>query len=622
MDPEEEIIGQLGLILTQLRFTRRALEDVERSTARYGNFTFAAALSSGARFGAPPLFEGALKVYIVNINDLAPGGSIGEFFQTLLGGVGRLFGGFFGGFIGGTISGVALPVILAEVLTIAETIERIVSRIWPGGQPAATPPGGQSAATPPPPPDSTSSTTAMLPQVTEAVQALTGLFQSASTGPESATATSNLPQTAAGQRWLAMLQAAEGALQGLARVLNGLVLMVPLLIGAFAMIINRIADIRLVIVEMLQFALRNVFLLRGVALVTIFDTVAAAARLGAAILSILGTAVERILQSIFNMVGQLLGATLELLRFLSQGLQDTINAVLPWLVDAIGAILTRLGNSFVFRVIVHVVQMLPGLIPPLYRLIRDKPLPWTERVGLRGAAGMAASIPLPGGAAAAAPSIALPQLDLAQTLAPPSRISAVTDEVSRASSAVTGEVRNIFGAASGALSGIAQAMNNAAETGEQGFTRSLDSRLGTVRERSETLANALSAAQQAPRPQTGLERIATAYESWLSGGGLNDLLQNITERFQGTATSGADSARSIPGRIVTDAAADLARATVAIEAVTIELVPPPPVATEPAAALTPTMPRVDELVEAIMEHLHDLDMRGFRPGQGLPFAAT
>jgi hypothetical protein len=188
---------------------------------------------------------------------------------------------------------------------------------------------------------------------------------------------------------------------------------------------------------------------------------------------------------------------------------------------------------------------------------------------------------------------------------------------------VTGELRNIFGTASGALQGIAQQMNNAAETGEQGFTRSLDGRLRTVRERSQTLADALSAAQQAPRPQTGLERIATAYENWLTGGGLDSLLQNITQHFQATPTSGAAGARSIPGQIVTEAAADLARATVAIEAVTIELEPPPPPpANGPTAALTPTTPRVDELVEAVLEHLHDLDVRGFRPGQGFPFAAT
>ncbi|MBV9788199.1 MAG: hypothetical protein JOZ51_08505 [Chloroflexi bacterium] len=617
MDPEEAIVGQLGLILTQLRFTRRALEDVERSTARYGNFTFAAALASGARFGAPPMFDGALKVYVVNINDLAPGGSIGEFFQALLGGVGRLFGGFFGGLIGGTISGVALPVMLGQVAAIASTVERIVSRIWPGGQ-APTP---ETPTTPEP--ESTSSTTAMLPEITEAVRALTGLFQSASSGPERATATSNLPQTAAGQRWLAMLQAAEGVLQGISRVLNGVILIIPLLIGTFVMIINRIADIRLAIIEMLQFALRNVFLLRGVALVTIFDTVAAAARLGASILSILGSAVTTMLRSIFSIVGTLLGAALEIVRFVSQGLQDTINAVLPWLIDVIGAILTRLGNSFVFRVVVHVVQMLPNLIPPLFRLIKGDALPDSEVQGLAAAArtaqGITAVTPGP-----ATPDTPLPTLDLAQTLAPPSRISAVTDEVARASTTVTGELRNVFGAASGALTGIAQQMNTAAETGEQGFTRSLDRRLGTVRERSQSLADALSAAQQAPRPQTGLERIATAYESWLSGGGLDSLLQNITQHFQQTPTTGAASARSIPGQIVSEAAADLARATVAIEAVTIELEPPPPApaASGPTSALAPGSVRVEELVEAVMEHLHDLDVRGFRPGQGLPFAAT
>src|SRR5262245_66137514 len=124
---DEEIITQLGLILGQLRYTRRAVEDIERSTARYGGFTFATALAAGPRFGEPPMVNGALKVYVVNINDLAPGSGAGGFLQGLLGGLGRFFGGFLGGFAGGAIGGGALPVLIFELTALARRIERVLS---------------------------------------------------------------------------------------------------------------------------------------------------------------------------------------------------------------------------------------------------------------------------------------------------------------------------------------------------------------------------------------------------------------------------------------------------------------------------------------------------------------
>src|SRR4051794_26823913 len=97
----------MGLILTQLRATRRAIEEIERSTARYAGGSFLQAATVSGTFGAPPLQNGALRVYVVNINDLAPSG--GGFLEQLLGGLGRMVGGLFGGFIGGIAAGVALP---------------------------------------------------------------------------------------------------------------------------------------------------------------------------------------------------------------------------------------------------------------------------------------------------------------------------------------------------------------------------------------------------------------------------------------------------------------------------------------------------------------------------------
>src|SRR5262245_58904469 len=92
---------QFGQLLMQLRYARRALEDVERSTARYTGGGFAAALQAGPHFGEPPLLDGALKVYVVNINDLTAGQQ--SLVGNLLGGIGGLIGGIGGGFVGGFV---------------------------------------------------------------------------------------------------------------------------------------------------------------------------------------------------------------------------------------------------------------------------------------------------------------------------------------------------------------------------------------------------------------------------------------------------------------------------------------------------------------------------------------
>src|SRR5215467_1568400 len=124
----DELIHQIGLLLSQLRVARRAIEDIERSTARYNSFAFASALSAGAKFGEPPMFGGALKVWVVNINDLAPGAG-GGFLEQLLGGIGRFLGNFGGGAVGSIIASLALPDMIANIQKIADSVERILIRL-------------------------------------------------------------------------------------------------------------------------------------------------------------------------------------------------------------------------------------------------------------------------------------------------------------------------------------------------------------------------------------------------------------------------------------------------------------------------------------------------------------
>jgi hypothetical protein len=601
---EEEIITQLGLILTQLRFTRRAVEDIERSTARYGGFTFATALAAGPRFGEPPMVSGALKVYVVNINDLAPGGGIGGFLEGLLGGIGRFFGSFFGGLVGGTISGVSLPFMIGQLNRLAERIERILTLVGVGTRPA-------TAATPEPARAETAggglNLTATLAQVERVVNTFTALFQAASTGPEAAARTSSFPSTPGGERWLAMLTTASAILTGIAHVVDGLVLLVPILIGALAFVITRLDDVKLAFMDMLQFVLRNVLLLRGVVLTTLFDTVAAAARLGANVLGILATAVERILGSLFTMVGTLLDVAVSAIRFVANGLQRTIDALLRWLVETAFVVLTRLGDTLVFRFIVHVVQLLPGIIPPLWELKFGKTF-----------TGSISAPPLgpPAFPGALAPLPAFP--DLAAIITPSA--TAFGTSVTTAAGTLTREMRGIFGAGGSALAGLSGSLERAA-AGEARASERLGEHYRTVRDRSRDFAAALTPAVEASRrePATGFEAIAQAYESWLGTGGLDTLLGTITEHFRRGPTTGAAAATSLPGTVATGAVGERPRATIEIDAITIELAPPPTGAaaatTGGVSSITPEQPEQVSL-SMLTELFHELEERGWNPALG------
>jgi hypothetical protein len=616
---EEEIITQLGLILGQLRFTRRAVEDIERSTARYGGFSFAAPLAAGPRFGEPPMVGGALKVYVVNINDLAPGSGIGGFLEGLLGGIGRFFGGFLGGIVGGTLGGVALPFMIAQLSALAGRIERILTMLGIGTEASPGPPEGGSAApapaapAPAPAPATASvgglNLTATLHEVRRVTDAFTALFQAASTGPEAAARTSTFASTPAGERWLAMLTAAQGALAGIARVVDGLVLLVPILIGALSFVITRLDDIKLAFLETLQFILRNVLVLRGVVLTTLFDTVAAAARLAGTVLGILATTVERILGSVFTMIGSLLQLALNAIQFVGDGLQRTIDGLLRWLVDTAFTVLTRLGDTLVFRFVVHVVQLLPEIIPPI----------WELRFG-RTFTGTITSRPIPapvypGGAPPPLP----PFPSVSSTIATGAVIFSAS--VMSAASTLTVEMRNIFGTSGGALVDLSQSLEVAAAREARAAER-LGDHYRTIRDRSADVASALTPAVEAARtgPATGFEAIARAYETWLGTGGLDTLLGTITQHFSRGPTTGAQAATSIPGAVVGGAVTDRPRATIEIESVIIEIAPPPagaaaaatssPEAGAATGALPPTSGAPEITVAALTELFHDFEERG------------
>lgn len=607
----EELFGQLGLILTQLRFTRRALEDVERSTARYHGLAFASALQRGPHFSEPPLFGGALKVYVVNINDLAPGGGFGGFMEGLLGGIGRFFGGFFGGLAGGVVSGVSLPVMLGQVERIARLINSILERVlgrFPAKalETAAAPP----STAPPPPPAPPTDLAKMLGDLKDTVNAFTALFQAASTGPAgtgpaTAAGTSAAASTAAGRNWLQMLEVTRGVLQGISHVIDSLIVLVPMLLGTLAVLISRLDDIKLALVGVLQFALQNVLLLRGVVLATVFDTVSSAARLGATVLGILATAVDRILASAFNIIGVLLDTAIEAFLFVSTGLKNTVDALLNWATTTLFAVLTTLGDTLVFRVFIHLVQLLPAVIPPLYEMIESVRLSPTER----GALAIAASRTILPPAFPGTPSGAIPAFpNPAALLTPPGNLIALRTTFTDASREISTQVGSILGATQGALSDFGKAMDTTAARGEARFSEQLNGKLAALSAHSATLAETLTPEAAPGNPATGLEAIAQAYEGWLTSGGLDRLLGTITDHFRRTPTTAEGT---LPSRITEAAATERPRATIDIQDVVIEVAPPTEAAAAPPEAAPAPPPLSDEqILGAVLRAIHDLEERG------------
>jgi hypothetical protein len=607
----DDLLTAIGLMLTQLRVARRALEDIERSTARYNSFAFASALSAGASFGAPPMFGGALKVWIVNINDLAPGAGDG-FLEQLLGGLGRFLGGLGGGALGGILGGWKLPDMIGQIQKIADTVERILIRLGVDLSGAAKKDTGKKTEEP--------GLLDTLNQWIGVMKAFTGLFQAGAGKPEEAQKTAD-SLTPGAERWLAIVKSASELMNGIDRVVQGLIFLVPIVVGALAELITRLDTIKLAILDLLQFLLQELFILRGVLLVTIYDTLSAAAKLASSILGILSVAMNSIAASIFRILQDIFDAAIATIKFLSDGLQNTVDTVARWLVDTIGDVLFSIGDSIVFREIVHIVDVLPAILPPLVYAIRgEDAFKALDTAALTAAAGKTVAGPAAPGTPGARRSAGLvsPPL-ISTTLTPPADFATLSSTVGTALSDVNAQLKNTFGTATGALNIMSQQLDDAAK--DKTFTDGLKQHTDEVRANSKTLADALKLAQdqaianaKAERPKTGLDVIAKAYEDWLAGNGLQSLLTNVTEYFKKSAVADV-----FKDKAVGPSAIDRPRATVDIQDVVIELEPPAPPQPGPKEgeliAKEPGLTR-DDLLKMLAELSHELTERGFKFAPG------
>ena len=454
MMDEDLFIGFFGLILTQLRYARRALEDVERSTARYAGGNFAAALQAGPRFGAPPILDGALKVHIVNINDLSGGqNGLGSLFGNLVSGLGGMIGGIGGGFIGGLIGGAALPYNLAQLRKIVEALGSIMPFIDKGkdkdkDKEKKEPPTDYPALT-----GLLRALTQMLPPLTNLVNALgtnlprlvapiTALFHLFTDKPEKADAATPAAHAtpAPPTDWVRFVEA-------LTPVVKGATLLVPILVGAFASLVVHLGDVQRAITDLLSWALRLLFLLRGAALVVLYDTLAAVARVAAQTLTILATAVLEIMSAVFTAIERGLALAMDMLAVLSKGISDTLNAIVSWMRTTLIETLTMLGNLPVFATIINAVNAVSGLMG----MVTGTKLP-------------PVAMPTPAAGTGVSVAPATSGLDLSNTLLPPEKLAKLGVEYGEAASSTFKDIKHAADKLTGALGEI-EKRNRALEAG-------------------------------------------------------------------------------------------------------------------------------------------------------------
>jgi hypothetical protein len=403
-------------------------------------------------------------------------------------------------------------------------------------------------------------------------------------------------------------------------------------------LIANLGNIRHAILETIQFVLRNVLVLRGVLLTTIFETVSAAARLAASIVAILGATLQSVLSSIVGMVGTILDAAFNALETLTSALQSVIRVLLQWLVTGLFNTLREIGNLSIFRTLDHFVRILPGLLEPIYHIVvayrgqaTTTGLPEDIRRRLNrafdagfatpGAAATGASGgATPGGAIAGSGPVAtteqiigdLPPINT--DIIAPLRAT-LSDSLQATGAQLQEAMRGTFDTAGGTLGQLAGRFDRAIQQ-EADFSRSiLDQHASTLTDRADRLARAITAPIQAQSQPTGFEDIAAAYETWLtSGQGLNQILNLATSHFERAAVSGETGGT----RSLLRGQFDRPRASVEIDRVEIVIDEPQPEPEEGGAALEAPLDsagvmRDEDIWLAWHRHSIDLEERAVRP---------
>lgn len=562
MDPDDQVVEAIGLLLTQVRYSRIALEHIERATTSYAGIALNIP-GGAAALGAPPMIDGALKVYVVNINDLTAGPGIGDVVAGIIGGAGRFLGGFVGGIAGGTVSGVLFPWMFLELRRMIESIERIVNRL---GLDVSTDTGKSEPGSGGP------SLMTQIGSLSAVLREVAAVFRAASSGGAPGSAS---PPPGPVHTYLDLVR-------GITNVIDGLILLVPLLTGALASFLLRLRDIQFAIVDVLQFGLRNVLLLRAAVIAIVLDTLSLAGRLAASVVGIVAAAVDTVLESVVRVIHAGLTGVLAVVRIVSTGVKNTIDALMIFLRDGVGSLLIFLGGLRVFQLAFHLAQILPAVLPAIAKVL-DKPLSDEESKALGAAAKLLPAPPTAG--ASATPTIAAFP-DLADKLLPGGAEAAIVGRLDSMGKTIRTEAGTSFGAVQGAFDTIGKKVQDTIGTLDKGLDQTLTDRLASAKGHAAQLADSLKVAEDASkqRPKTGLEVIAKAYESWLTSGGLKTLMGELDAHFR--ATPAAAGAGSIAGHVVTGVIESGGTRSVVVEIgeVTIDLGDGAPQAAPEAAA--------------------------------------
>lgn len=609
MDDDDAVIEAFGVLLTQLRTARRALENIDRSTATYTGFEFAKALADGAEFGQPPMYQGALMVHVVNIDDLAPGNGFGGFIEAIFGGIGNFVSNLVGGLAGSFLTSLQLPEMLAHLDSIVANVREILRMVGVGEEPAE----GESPAEP------SESLLTTLNGIRDTVRDVTALFQAASAGPAAAAETSQAPMTRTGEAWMAILDGVNRLLDRATYLVDGLVLLIPNLVGGLAFLIANLGRLRDGILETVQFILRNALVLRGVVLTVIFETVASAARLAASVVGIIATTIESMLASIVDVVRSLLGSAFDAFRLLADGLRAIVQSLLQWLANGVVQTLRAIGDLPIFRTIDHLVRILPSLLGPVYMIMtKGTPLPPVLQGRLdaaHDAAFSAGGSTATGGGAGGSSTVTIGEFpDLALILDPLE--ATLTSAVDATASTLTEAASRTFDEAGGTLAGLGGRFDRAARE-EADFSRGvLDRHVGQITANADQLTTAITRPLAAESGPTGMEAIANAYESWLTtGGGMTALLGQIERHFTERPESGEPGGPLGLRRGQFDrprASIEIDQVEIVIDANTSVATPPvgdpPP---DPGGVRSPT-PTDEEIYLAWVRYRAELEDRGVR----------
>ena len=518
----DDVITQLGLLLTQTRFARRALEDIERTTSRYGSFAMTSAAPSGAAFGSPPLLDGALRVHVVNIQDLSPtsGFDIGGIF----GGIGAFVGNLFGGIVGGTVGSVMLAKSLGTIQTLAGQVERIIDKLGLGK--SAPQPADAAKGAKPETPAAAGGKTDLVEQL-DSVRAKFDLATAAlrSNGQLVAPATGGSSAVSAPdlERWQVLVDSVTVSLSTATRLVRGLVIAVPLVIAGVAWLFDRLPDFRNAIVDTLRFVVRNALVLTQAFVVMALETVAMIARVAAMAIRTLATIIDEALAALFAALAKLLQGALELGGILAGAITKTVNQLLDWLVPKIDEILRHIGELRVFRLLSRFVDVLPSI---LVLLGSTPPPPNPDGSGSKGDVPNVTPLKVPD-----PPDLKAIMMQVGKDA------KASTDALTKTAKELVDAPTNVLHKG---LIDFGDKLDKEAEKQSSLVTANLAKRLPELAKNADEKTKALLPTEPGTasqnvwdrlRGQTAFHPIAAAYGQWLASGGLTQLLNSMSSYF-------------------------------------------------------------------------------------------